>query len=159
MCSYFENIHATIQCQKPPVTLSNLGRFGGANGKFVKSSVSTQLQFCFLIARHHARMGTFLPCSSKGKSMVHLVAYDLRKKGIHDYTALFAALKSFGAYFHAQESVWLVVSTSSPAAVAEYLRQHIHADDRLLVVGSDGYGGWMPKAAWEWLRNHQTVKA
>lgn len=83
--------------------------------------------------------------------MIKLVTYDLRQPG-QDYTTVHDAIKSCGEWWHYLESVWLVNTYMTPGQIAEKVRQHIDANDRLLVIGVTGESaGWLPQDAWDWI--------
>lgn len=66
-----------------------------------------------------------------------LITYDLRKP-VQNYTNLYAALTRLSAK-RSLESVWVMRSTYDAETIANYLKQYIDANDRLLVTGMDGW--------------------
>lgn len=92
--------------------------------------------------------------------MIYLITYDLRFPG-RDYSDLFAAIKSLGAWWHYLGSVWLVAPTNQTtvANISELLRGHIDKNDSLYVttIGPNN-DGWLPKDAWDWIRNHRQTQ-
>lgn len=68
--------------------------------------------------------------------MTLLIGYDLNKA--KDYPALHDAIKTLGPWWHHLDSTWLVKASRSAAEVRDALRQHIDADDELLVIDVSG---------------------
>ena len=64
-----------------------------------------------------------------------LIAYDLQKpnRTEEEYGELYTALESLGAK-RIQESVWVVRTDESVAAMSHKLQRYIHLKDRLLVT-------------------------
>lgn len=65
--------------------------------------------------------------------MINLITYDLRKPG-RDYSSLFEAIKTLGAWAHPVESVWLSDTSCSPAEIRDKLQNLIDSNDILFVV-------------------------
>lgn len=83
--------------------------------------------------------------------MVYLVTYDLNKPG-QDYTELYEAIKSLGAWWHYLDSTWLVDTTYSADQIAAKLKPHMDDSDYFLVIRVQrDYQGWLPKDAWDWI--------
>jgi hypothetical protein len=56
-----------------------------------------------------------------------------------DYPALFQAIKGLGgAWWHHLDSTWLVKSSMTATEARNVLKQHIDADDELLVIDVTG---------------------
>jgi hypothetical protein len=87
--------------------------------------------------------------------MLHLVTYDLKQPG-QNYTPLYDAIKSLGAWWHYLESVWLVKTAHTASQVSAVLRPHIDSNDRLLIVDitGDTNDGWLPQDAWNWISSN-----
>ena len=64
--------------------------------------------------------------------MIHVITYDLRKPG-RDYSDLYDAIKSYGAWAHPLESVWFVDTQTDPGGVRDHLQQCIDSNDMLFV--------------------------
>ena len=81
------------------------------------------------------------------------VTYDLRQPG-RDYRALFAALMSYGAYWHVMDSVWILRTNRSAGQIRDHLMGHMDGNDQLLVVGLDGEAAWygLPVDGSNWLK-------
>lgn len=63
----------------------------------------------------------------------YLVSYDLRKPG-KNYATLHEHLKSYANWAKPLESLWLVQTSASAAAVRDAIRQHMDNNDRVFVV-------------------------
>jgi hypothetical protein len=85
--------------------------------------------------------------------MVLLITYDLKKPG-QDYSALYNTIKTASRWWHYLESTWIIETASPPQAWVEKLLPHLDQNDRLIVVQiTPNYQGYLPKDAWEWLKN------
>jgi len=88
---------------------------------------------------------------------VYLVSYDLNRPK-QDYQKLYDRLKSHAAWWHYLDSTWLVSTSKSASELFERIQPAIDDNDSVLVidVGRD-YAGWLPKKAWDWIKNHLEV--
>jgi hypothetical protein len=89
--------------------------------------------------------------------MIYLITYDLNKEG-KDYNTLYDKIKSLGQWFHPLESVWFLKSTlDNVNEISEQLRTTMDNNDHIFVVdiSNQKRQGWLPKTAWEWLREHE----
>ncbi len=68
------------------------------------------------------------------------VSYDLRKPG-RNYETLYKRLAEWKAV-RALQSVWIIETTSTSAAIRDDLARHIDANDGLLVTGLTGEAAW-----------------
>ena len=68
---------------------------------------------------------------------LYLIAYDLDKPG-QDYDDLYSDLNRIGAE-RIQDSVWVVKGTYDCVELRKRLQAHMDSNDRILVVGIDGY--------------------
>lgn len=85
--------------------------------------------------------------------MIYAINYDLKRPG-QDYSGLYEAIKSCGAWWHYLGSTWLVDTTLNASSIWERIRQHIDQNDRVLVIGvTQEYEGWLPKDAWNWINS------
>lgn len=85
--------------------------------------------------------------------MVYLITYDLNRPG-KNYASLYSALERLEYIKDTNlDSVWFISSTSSAAAIYEYLRVHLDKNDRLFVtkLNSGEYFGWMHPNVWSWV--------
>lgn len=64
----------------------------------------------------------------------YLVSYDLRKPG-RNYETLYKALKSYEAWAHPLESVWVLETRRSATEIRDHLGAHVDGNDQLLVTG------------------------
>jgi hypothetical protein len=85
----------------------------------------------------------------------YAVSYDLRVKQKPDYKGLYEELKNSSVWWHYLESTWLIVTDETPGEVWNRLGRHIHQRDFLLIIEvRDNVHGWLPKGAWEWIRQY-----
>ena len=87
-------------------------------------------------------------------SKVYAIIYELRTAG-RDYTPLYTAIKASGKWWHHLPSTWLIYTPQKAVEIWNRLAPHIHKNDSMLVieVGGDSQG-WLPPAAWDWIREH-----
>lgn len=90
--------------------------------------------------------------------MILLVTHTLA--GTKDYTHLFEAIKGGRAttWWHYIDNAWLVKTTEPPNEMIDRLKPHFdHVADSIFIVKIDPYtyNGWLPKAAYEWIRAHR----
>ena len=87
--------------------------------------------------------------------MIYAINYDLKKPGQH-YTALYAAIKGCGAWWHYLGSTWLVDTTLDAEGIWKHLAPHFDANDRTLIIGvTRDYQGWLTKEAWQWINGRR----
>lgn len=85
---------------------------------------------------------------------VYNVSYDLHRSG-QDYAGLIAELKRSPSWWHYLGSTWLVATHESAEDLWSRLRPNTDENDLVLVIEvADDYAGWLPKEAWEWIREH-----
>jgi hypothetical protein len=72
---------------------------------------------------------------------LYVIGYDLNKPG-QDYSDLFEALKSYGAWWHHLDSTWIVVTDQSAARVRDNLKQYMDKNDELLVATIGAPAAW-----------------
>ena len=85
---------------------------------------------------------------------LYIISYDLSKPN-RDYDGLYDTLKSFSSWWHYLESTWMISTTDTSDEVFEKLKPHIDEDDNLLIIeAGKKRSGWLPKKAWEWIKNH-----
>jgi len=84
-----------------------------------------------------------------------LVGYDLNRPG-QDYTSLFEAIKSLGAWWHHLDSTWLIKTSYSAEYVRDSLRPHLDNNDELLVTSLTGEAAWhgFSDSGGSWLYNN-----
>lgn len=86
-----------------------------------------------------------------------LIGYDVHpaEGGVHD--ELVAAIRSLGVWWHHLETIWIVKSNQTPAAIRDQLKSHVGADDQLLVIDVSGdTAEWfgVNDAGSTWLKNN-----
>ena len=86
--------------------------------------------------------------------MILLVSYDL-KGPAGSYTSLFEALKK-GGWAHYMKSTWFVATDKTPDQLVDELRPHLKSGDRILISKLGTNQGLLPKAAWEWMKRHES---
>jgi hypothetical protein len=85
-----------------------------------------------------------------------LIGYDLNKAG-QDYSSLIPAIKALAnGWWHGLDSTWLIKSALTPSQVCDKLREHLDANDELLVIDVTGdahsWYGFGQKAS-DWLKD------
>ncbi|MCA7985175.1 MULTISPECIES: hypothetical protein [Burkholderia] len=87
---------------------------------------------------------------------VYFIGYDLTRKQFQSYENLISAIKAYKTYWGNLDSTWLIESTQSCSQIRDNLKQHIHSDDRLLVIRVQNEAAWtgsFSDTASEWLKN------
>jgi hypothetical protein len=91
--------------------------------------------------------------------MIYAINYDLRQPG-RNYSDLYAAIKGCGAWWHYLGSVWLVETSLSAESVWQRLAPCLDQNDRMLIIGvTKNYTGWLPREAWQWIRQRLLLAA
>jgi len=91
--------------------------------------------------------------------MIYAINYDLKKPG-RDYSGLYDAIKSCGAWWHYLESTWLVDTNLNAEGVWKRIEAHFDRNDRALVIGiTKDHQGWLPNDAWEWINGRRASAA
>jgi hypothetical protein len=84
----------------------------------------------------------------------YVVTYDLNKPG-QNYVRLFDELKKSPAWWHRLDSTWIISTSETAEQVWNRLKDKIDQSDNLLVIKvCADYAGWLPKDAWDWIRQH-----
>jgi hypothetical protein len=84
---------------------------------------------------------------------VFCVSYDL-KDPPGNYSGLYKVLTNCTNWWHYLESTWLVVDESYDI-LWKKLQPQLGPKDGLLVIGvTDESAGWLPKDAWDWIRQN-----
>jgi hypothetical protein len=66
----------------------------------------------------------------------------------------YSALKGQGQWWHYVPSTWLIYTDKSNKELAELLRLHLQPRDHIFVgTLQNGFSGWLPKAAWAWIKD------
>lgn len=71
----------------------------------------------------------------------YIVAYDLSVPG-QKYECLRKKLEGYGTYWHLQQSVWIIRTSSSAPEVRDALLSCLDQNDKLLVAGLNGEAAW-----------------
>jgi Flp pilus assembly CpaE family ATPase len=73
-----------------------------------------------------------------------LITYDLigTDASSANYKHLTDAIRAYGMFGKAQDSVWFVVTDQTPKQVYDNLTQHLHPNDRLFVVRTHRAAAW-----------------
>lgn len=91
--------------------------------------------------------------------MIYAINYDLKQPG-QDYSGLYDAIKSCGAWWHFLGSTWLVDTNLDAAGIWKHLDPHFDRNDSALVIGvTKDYQGWLPKEAWDWINSRRARAA
>lgn len=84
----------------------------------------------------------------------YAISYDLRAPG-RNYDGLFEAIKKSSRWWHYLESTWLIITNETPDQVWDRLEGKIDKNDYLLIIEvRDNTQGWLPKEAWDWIRQY-----
>lgn len=87
---------------------------------------------------------------------MHWVNYDLNKTG-QNYTELITYLESFGTWARPVRSSFLVKTALTAAQLRDGIRNHVDANDTVLVMsvtGTDWATQGVPPEVVTWLRNN-----
>lgn len=90
---------------------------------------------------------------------VYSINYDLRQPG-RNYGPLYDAIKSYGTYYNALESLWIIATAKSAEQVRDHLAKHIDGNDGLLVARLSGEAAWqgLPAQGSTWLKQQLESK-
>lgn len=84
----------------------------------------------------------------------YIVTYDL-KQPVEKYTPFFEELRRSYKWSHYIENTWIVLRYDALAELGSKLRPLIFQSDRLLILPAKGPAdGWLPKDAWQWIRDN-----
>lgn len=82
----------------------------------------------------------------------YVISYDLKGPSAN-YSDLYEFLKSQGNWWHYLASTWIIISDLSASELADEIRRYTNEGDRFLVTAlTKETNGWLPKRAWEWIR-------
>jgi hypothetical protein len=82
----------------------------------------------------------------------YCVSYDLKVPG-KNYGPLYEELKKSPNWWHYLDSTWLISTRETAAQLAARLRRHIDGNDYVLVIEvRNNSDGWLPKEAWDWIK-------
>lgn len=85
---------------------------------------------------------------------VYLITYDYKGNG-SKYLPLFEEIKNNYNWWHYFDNTWMIIADEGANGIYEKLKPFLDADINILIieVGKDRQG-WLPKKAWEWIRNN-----
>lgn len=85
----------------------------------------------------------------------YIVTYDLHETG-QNYTCLIDKLKQYGTYWHAQQSVWVVVTNQSAVQIRDNLMKCTDSNDKIFVAHLGGEAAWTgyPDSTSNWLKQN-----
>lgn len=88
--------------------------------------------------------------------MLYLVTYDLSQPR-QNYDELYEAIKQCSTkWWHYLDSTWLIVTNMEIPECVERIHPVMDTDDKLLVIDvtNANRNGWLPKKAWDWIREN-----
>jgi cobalamin biosynthesis Co2+ chelatase CbiK len=77
-----------------------------------------------------------------GDIMAKIVSYDLCAPG-RDYTSLISEIKKYPTWCKVTESCWCISSNDDCTTIVNNLKQHIDANDKLIVFALTGAASWV----------------
>ena len=85
----------------------------------------------------------------------YIVTYDLHKTG-QNYSCLTEKLEEYGTHWHAQGSVWIIVSSQSAKSIRDNLSSCLDSNDKIIVAKLSGEAAWKgySKNINDWLQNN-----
>ena len=85
--------------------------------------------------------------------MFYAIIYELKNK-TKDYTGLYEKIKTFGAWMHYIDHLWIIKSDKQATEISTELLPLIDKNkDYIIVIQiAKNYQGWLPKKAWDWLK-------
>src|SRR4051812_49397514 len=88
--------------------------------------------------------------------MILIISYDLSL--VANHSAFFETLKQQGLWWHYLTSTWLVSTNKTPDQVYNALVPTMVQADRLLIFElGRAHQGYLPKEAWDWITQQQTM--
>ena len=92
--------------------------------------------------------------------MILLVSYDLQAPN-KNYDDLCATLKTAESWWHYLKSTWILYTNDSVDAWQKKIKAVVDNNDNFIVVDITcrTRNGWLPKKAWEWIRNHENSQS
>lgn len=88
--------------------------------------------------------------------MIYLISYDLKAPN-RNYDDLYAILKTAESWWHYLESTWLIYTSDGIEAWQMRIKSAIDNNDSFIIVDvtKQPCNGWLPKKAWEWIREYE----
>src|SRR5947208_3217570 len=85
---------------------------------------------------------------------VYCVSYELRVAG-KNYEPLYNELKKSTRWWHYLQSTWLIQTDETAVQVWQRLVAHVDQQDSVLLIEvRNNAQGWLPKDAWDWIRDN-----
>lgn len=86
---------------------------------------------------------------------LYIITYAL--KGKKNYIGLYEAIQGYDVWCHYIESTWIIKTDETPDKIWDRLRPHLdsESDNLLIVEFGNSYYGWLPKEAWDWIKNNK----
>jgi hypothetical protein len=84
----------------------------------------------------HQTLRQLLETSARAATI--LIVYDIHPARGTTYSELGEAIKSFGAWWHHLESVWIIQCADTPEVIRDRLERFLGFDDQLLVIDISG---------------------
>lgn len=83
----------------------------------------------------------------------YIITYDLNKSG-QNYNCIIKKLEAYGTHWHAQGSVWLLVTDQSATQIRDHLGACLDDNDELFVARLSGEAAWRGYSTQisEWLK-------
>jgi len=85
----------------------------------------------------------------------YIVSYDLNTQG-QKYKCLTDKLEAYGTYWHAQGSVWIIISSQTATQVRDNLKSCLDSNDELFVGKLSGEAAWFGYSSQisDWLKKN-----
>jgi hypothetical protein len=86
-----------------------------------------------------------------------LIGYDVHPAEGRAHDELVRSIQTLGVWWHHLETIWIVKSNQTPAAIRDQLRSRVGDDDQLLVIDISGdTAEWfgVNDAGSNWLKNN-----
>ena len=83
-----------------------------------------------------------------------IISYDLKSKDA-DYSSLYEVIRSASDWCHYLESFWIIITNDDVNFWTSKIQEKIKPGDRFIVIEINNgvSNGWLPKKAWEWIRD------
>lgn len=72
----------------------------------------------------------------------YMIGYDIHPTQGETYDELNEALKAYPYWWHHLDSTWFIVTDQTAREILHNLKQHMKADDQLVVMKTCGIGAW-----------------
>lgn len=88
--------------------------------------------------------------------MIHIVSYTISPK--REMSPLIEELKQSSSWWHYLDDTWLVSTDETAQQLWNRLAKKFRTSDHVIVIEitkNHTRQGWLPKEAWEWIRNQE----